>query len=205
MKSSVMNLDKEEKYPVALSLYFLCDNDRLINYDDILHDYNYALKDFIDYDQYNKIISEPDDLEVPIRESIFDYDGTTYKTNNFNLIYGLNASGKTRLMKHISHEKDIPLFLLNRKIDDREKVFYSSSQYLENFFKIIDYCDKQNIPLLLDDLCWNSFDGRNQVKIVDSLYEYSHNNDVFFTSAQDGIKELVKKRTHNPTIISIRR
>ena len=116
-------------------------------------------------------------------------------------MYGLNGSGKTRFLKHMSAKEELPLFLLNQKFDDKNILLSNSSQYLENLSKIIDYCQTQNIPLLLDDLCWYSFDGRNQIKVIDTLYDYSHNNDVFFTSAQDEIKRLVKTRSHKPNII----
>ena len=95
--------------------------------------------------------------------------------------------------------------MLNQKFDDENRLLSSSSQYLENLSKIIDYCQTQNIPLLLDDLCWYSFDGRNQINVIDALYDYSHNNDVFFTSSKIGIKQLVKIRSHNPNIIDFNR
>ena len=199
------SLPRDTKYPLTLSLYFLNDNNEFLNYGDILYDYHYALKDFLSIDEYNKIISSEQDLIVSNRDLTYGYNGKTIQTSNFNLLYGLNGSGKTRFLKDMSSKKDLPLFLLNQKFDDENKLLYNSSQYLENLSKIIDYCQTQNIPLLLDDLCWYSFDGRNQIKVIDTLYDCSHSNDVFFTSAQDGIKQLVKTRSHNPNIIDFNR
>lgn len=195
------SLPKDTKYPITLSLYFLNDNNKIMNYGDILYDYHFALKDFISVDEYNKIISSKQDLKVPNRDLTYNYNEKKIQTSNFNLLYGLNGSGKTRFLKNMSSKKDLPLFLLNQKFDDENRLLSSSSQYLENLSKIIDYCQTQNIPLLLDDLCWYSFDGRNQIKVIDALFDYSHNNDVFFTSSQNGIKQLVKTRSHNPNII----
>ena len=199
------SLPKNTKYPITLSLYFLTDNNKIANYGDILYDYNYALKEFINFDEYSRIINSKQALIVPNRDITYDYNGETIQTSNFNLLYGLNGSGKTRFLKDMSSKKDLPLFLLNQKFDDENRLLSSSYQYLENLSKIIDYCQTQNIPLLLDDLCWYSFGGRNQISVIDALYDYSHNNDVFFTSAQIGIKQLVKTRSHNPNIIDFNR
>ena len=195
------SLPKNTKYPIILSLYFLNDDNKIMNCEEILYDYDFALKDFISVDEYNKIISSEQNLIVPNRSLTYDYNGREIQTSNFNLLYGLNGSGKTRFLKDMASKKDLPLFLLNQKIDEESRLISSSSQRLENLSKIIDYCQTQNIPLLLDDLCWYSFDGRNQIKVIDTLYDYSHSNDVFFTSAQSGIKQLVKTRSHNPNII----
>lgn len=195
------SLPKDTKYPINLSLYFLNDDNKIVNCGDILYNYDFALKDFISIDEYNKIISSEQNLIVPNRNSSYNYNGETIQTNNFNLLYGLNGSGKTRFLKDIASKKDLPLFLLNQKFDEESRLLSSSTQYLENLSKIVDYCQTQNIPLLLDDLCWYSLDGRNKIKVIDTLYDYSHNNDVYFTSAQDSIKQLVKTRSHNLNII----
>ena len=194
----------EGKYPVALSLYFLYDDERLVNCGDVLHDYSYALKDFINYDEYKKLIDEDKDIVVPNRQYIYDYNGKTIKASNFNLVYGPNASGKTMFLRYISDCEKAPLFILNRKFDD-DRFLSSSSEYLDNFSHIIEYCREDDAPLLLDDLCWNCFDVRNQAKIVDKLYEFSHDNDVFFTSSQIGVQKLVRSRTHDPNIIEFNR
>lgn len=194
---------KDTKYPISFSLCFLIDNNKIVNCGDILYDYYFALEDyFISIDEYNKIISSEQNLIVPNRNLTYNYNGSTIQTSNFNLLYGLNGSGKTRFLKAMSTEKKLPLFFLNKKFDDQNRLLSNSSQYLENLSKIIDYCQTQNIPLLLDDLCWYSFDGINQIKIIDTLYDYSHSNDVFFTAAQHDIKRLVKTRSHNSNIIN---
>ena len=199
------SLPRDTQYPIILSLYFLNDSNKLVNPGRILHNYNYALKNFIDSEEFNKIMDQEDNLIVPNRNSSYIYDEKKIQTSNFNLLYGLNGSGKTLFLKYISSKNDIPLFMLNQKYDDKEKLLSSSSQYLENLSHIVNYCHTRNIPLLLDDLSWYSFDGRNQIKIIDTLYEYSHYNDVFFTSSQDNIKQLVKRRSQNPNIINFKR
>ncbi|MBQ3021480.1 MAG: hypothetical protein IJD92_04590 [Bacilli bacterium] len=195
------SLPKDTEYPMTFSLYFLNYNNKIVNCEEILYDYHFALKDFISIDEYNKILRKELNLIVVNSNSSYNYNGKTIQTNNFNLIYGLNGSGKTRFLKDMASKKNIPLFYLNKKFEEKNILLSNSFQYLENLSKIIDYCQTQNIPLLLDDLCWYSFDWRNQIKVIDTLYDYSHNNDVFFTSAQYEIKRLVKKRSHKPNII----
>lgn len=199
------SLPSNTQYPINLSLCFLYDNNKIVNSDNILHDYNYALVNFINENEYKKIVASDDDLIVTERENIYDYNGKTISTSNFNLIYGFNGSGKTRFLEHISTQEKVPIFLLNKKFDSSNIYLSNSDEYLENLHKILAYCQSKNIPLLLDDLCWNSFDGRNQITIIDTLYAHSHEHNVFFTSAQENIKQLVKKRSHNPNIIDFNR
>ena len=76
-----------------------------MNYWDILYDYHFALKDFISIDEYNKIMSSKQDLIVPNRDLTYDYNEKKIQTSNFNLLYGLNGSGKTRFLKNMSSKK----------------------------------------------------------------------------------------------------
>lgn len=195
--------NSNKTYPVNLMLYFLIDENRDYDIDEetIKNNFRYAFKDFINYEQFLQITRKPN-LYVPQRQAIYMYNGERIEINNFNLIFGPNNRGKTNLLKFIAEESDLPLFNLYLDLNS-SKILTSATERLNNLKQIMDYCYNQNSPLLLDDMGWNAFDERNKVKIINQLYDYSHDNNVIFTSAQQAIKSLVKKRSHKPNIIDL--
>ena len=190
-------------YPRNLMLYFIVDDSENyeIDKESIKNDMHYAFKDFISYSDFIKL-TENENIDVQERSSIYTYQGNDLEIRNFNLVYGLNGSGKTDLLRFISEKEYLPLFDLSSDLDTKE-ILSGASEYIKNLKRIIEYCHSENIPLLLDEIGWNAYDDRNKIKIVDQLYEYSHKNNVIFTSCQRDIKSLVKKLAHNPNIIEL--
>lgn len=195
--------NSNKTYPVNLMLYFLIDESRNYDIDEetIKNNFNYAFKDFINHEQFLQITRKLD-LYVPQRQTIYMYNGEQIEINNFNLVFGPNNRGKTNLLKFIAEESNSPLFCLYQDLNSF-KILTSATERLANLKQIMDYCYNQDSPLLLDDIWWNAFDERNKVKIINQLYDYSHDNDVVFTSAQQSIKSLVKSRSHKPNIIDL--
>lgn len=204
VEDDYFNKSLDKCYPTNLGLYFLCDDDISRYFRNVLENYVYALKKFINTEEYEKLIKEPLDLLVKERKNIYLYNHKEIEAGNFNLIIGNNGSGKTQLLRFISEQRKTPIFLLNRSVSDPNKIFSNESEYLKNLDEIINYCKSRNMPLLLDDLCWGGMGGRGPLTIIDILYDYSHENDVFFTAAQSQIKGLVKKRSHTPNIIELK-
>lgn len=194
---------RDSVYPRNLMLYFIVEDkdDYAIDKETVKNDMHYAFKDFISYSEFVKL-TENENIDVQERSSIYTYQGNEIEIRNFNLIYGLNGSGKTDLLRFISDEENLPLFDLYRDLGTKE-VLAGASEYIQNLKQIVEYCRSQSIPLLLDDIGWNAYDDRNKIKIVDQLYEYSHENNVIFTSCQRDINSLVKRLSHDPNIIEL--
>lgn len=195
--------NSNKMYPVNLMLYYLIDEKRDYEIDKktIKDNFRYAIKDFISYEQFLQITRKPN-LYVSQRQTIYIYISEQIEINNFNLIFGSNGRGKTNILKFIAKEEDLPLFCLQKDINS-QKILTSATERLNNLKQIMDYCSNQNCPLLLDDMEWNAFDERNRIKIIDQLYDYSHDRNVIFTSAQPSIKRLVNRRSHKPNIIDL--
>lgn len=195
--------NSNKMYPVNLMLYFLIDENRDYEIDEeaIKNNFAYAFKDFINHEQFLQI-TRKSNLYVTQRQTIYVYNSEQIEINNFNLIFGSNGRGKTNLLKFIAKEGNLPLFCLSRDLNSK-RILTSATERLNNLTQIMDYCRDQNSPLLLDDMWWNAFDERNKVKIINQLYDYSHDNNVIFTSAQQSVKSLVKRRSHKPNIIDL--
>ena len=185
--------------PANIRLYFLYkDNNKYINNFNILYDKDYALKFFIKERDLSNI--KEGNTNITTKKDKIVINDKKIDLDNFNLIYGLNGSGKTRMLQSISSLLNVPLFNLNifKGVYLRDSV-----DCLNNLKYIIDYCDINKIPLLMDDIFWNSFDFRNSIKIVDDLYDYSLKNKVIVTGCNDSTKSLIKAYTHNPNVINI--
>jgi len=201
-----------------MMLYFIYDENRKynFNFNRIKHDYKYAFKNFITENEIKDIFFN--DIQLKEKEVIAFFEGQKI-TNGFNLIYGRNGSGKTRLLNGLADKLNTQVFNLNSTdtivdeyvhkkllkyfdlsgvcINDSDKYFYKLS-------KILTYCSRNDLPILLDDLSWNSLDYRNQIKLVDILFDYSRAQGTVITTCKSDVKELVKKRVYKPNIIELK-
>lgn len=187
---------KSEKYNCSLFLHLL-NLPKNKNYESILNNYNYCLKEIND-----NIKLKDKDIIINNQKSEYSWNNQKFTISNFNLIYGNNATGKTRLIRSYGEYKNIPVFQLVRNFESGN-FLVTSTERLSNFKKILKYCKENRIPILLDDMFWGSFDSKNTIKIIDELYDSSINNQVVFTSEQELPKTLVLKRTHDYNIIDL--
>lgn len=163
----------------------------------ILSDKDYAVKTIND-----KVLSLDRDRTVTEHISSYTWNGQSYPIKNLNLIFGYNATGKSRLINSYAKDIGVPVFSPVRSLESLEYLYDSSSR-IQNLDKIVAYCNKKNMPILLDDIFWGSFDARNIVYIIDRLCDSSFSNQVMFTSCMGNIKGLVLKRSYNPNIIDL--
>lgn len=193
------NNSRNTNTPDNIRLYFLCkDNNEYINRNDITNDKTYALKYFIKESDLSQI--KEGNINILPSKEIINVDGHEIELSNFNLIYGLNDSGKTKMIKSISNIMNVPLFDINFF----NKIYLTDSKNrLNNLKNIINYCELNRLPLLIDNIFWDSFSFRNKIKIVDDLYDYSLKEKVVVTGFNDSTKSLIKSYTHNPNIINV--
>lgn len=207
-------------------------NDRLLylyndKIKDIVSEYEYFIsknlklykKEFIDEDRFSQI----EDKNVIVNNSNnIMINNVKVNMNGFNLIWGLNGSGKTVLLRQISEFLDVPIFNYYSKDIiklDNSEIFMNYYKKLTGKDEITKYtgiddvyygiCNgltygtlNENI-VLFDDLGWGLIDDYNRVKIIDILNEYSYNNGIVMTSCKNDIKRLVKKKVFNPNIIDL--
>ena len=187
---------KNMNYHCSLVLHLL-NFPKNVNRFSILDNLDYALKtidDSIIISDTNRIFINQNDEHI--------WNSQKYTFKNFNLIYGYNATGKTRLIQSFAQYKNIPFFQLVKNLESGE-FLSSSTDRLLNFRKILMHCKENNIPILLDDMFWGSFDPRNTIYVIDALYENAFDNQVVFTSEQELPKRLVLSRTHDSNIIDL--
>lgn len=194
---------------------------------DIVSKYEYSIsrnfqlykKEFIDEEKFNElndkniIISGANNIKV---------GNVMVNTEGFNLIWGLNGSGKTVLLRQISEFFDVPIFNYYSKDIiklDNSEIFMNYYKKLTGKDEITKYAGIDDVYygicsgltygtstdniVLFDDLGWGLIDDFNKVKIIDMLNEYSYNNGIVMTSCKNDIKKLVKKRVFNPNIIDL--
>lgn len=222
-------LDEEHfDYRKNMMVLFVYSEDRKYNIDkySTMSNMKFALKKFVTESELQDIISKSSSVTNPttIYTSI---NGNEIK-QNFNLISGLNGSGKTVLLNEISNHFNTPVFNmddyylnLTKSIKDLAQVKkylkrlnelsrYGENSNIMNYFyrlsQILAFSKEQNNIVLLDNLCWGVLDDRNKINVLDTLFDYSCDNDssVIATSCQDDIKSLIKHRTYNANIIEVK-
>lgn len=213
-------------YSYNMELIFLYDNNRKYNIDKqkVLQNMDYALKHFMTEKQLNEHLNKDySNLNIK-KETLVNLKGDLLKLKRFNYINGANGSGKTILLNDISKSINVPLFSMNNeKIsiensnlnqEDIKKYFqtltnltefnlYSDYQkYMYKISQIMAFSKEKNNMILLDDLKWNSLDSRNQLNLIDVLFDYStQNTSVVITGYNKS--SLIKKRVYNPNIIEL--
>lgn len=187
----------------------------------VLHDFNYFLKDFINEEEFKNLGNS---YIILINNKNIVIDDKNINLSGFNLIYGSNGSGKTMLLKSISNKIKSPIFNLDnyreriREIECSEIfIFYyklltgrdsieinSNSDRIFYWLSIgLAYGKLENNVVLLDDMCWGGLDSRNKISIIDNLNNYSYFNGIVTTACQEDIKCLVKRRVYNPSVIDL--
>lgn len=125
--------------------------------------------------------------------------------NSFGIYFGKPTNGFV-LDKYIKMSE---LTTCDMKFYDNgsfyDKYFYKPS--LERYFyklnKVMSCCSSYDVPLLLDELGFYYLDDRNQIKLIDALFEYSNNHDVVIADCKNQIKKLVKNRVYKSNIIEL--
>lgn len=213
-----------------MMVLFLYSKDRKydINMQKIMYDMEFALKKFITEEELYDIISKSS-IKCDCSNRIYVTDNNISFSQGFNLLYGLNSSGKTTLINEFSDNFNTQVFNmvnnnlnLTSEIEDislvkkyliklnelnRYKQNTNIMNYLNRLSQILAFCEERNSMVLLDDLCWGMLDDRNKINIIDTLFDYlcSNNSPVVVTSCQSDIKGLVKSRVYKPNIIEVER
>lgn len=213
-------------YSYNMELIFLYDNNRKYNIDKqkVLQNMGYALKHFMTEKQLNEHLNKDySNLNIK-KETLVNLKGDLLKLKRFNYINGANGSGKTTLLNDISKSINVPLFSMNNeKIsiensnlnqEDIKKYFQALTnltefnlysdylKYMYNLSQILAFSKEKNNMILLDDLKWNALDSRNQLNLIDVLFDYStQNTSVVITGYNKS--SLIKKRVYNPNIIEL--
>lgn len=192
----------------------------------ILNNYDFALKKFITEEELNNVLKYDNDMKLSHQTKIDVNCNNKHISiiDGFNLIYGPNNSGKTSYLKAFSTLLECPIFNMNDKnltlnIDNTnqylqellntfnlniEKEFPSNiEQYFYRLSQIIAYCKINNIPLLLDDLGWNSLDTKNKLELINTLFEFSKENTTIVTACQNDVKKMIKRHIYKPNINNI--
>ena len=184
------------------------DNFDIKNNIDLEDDFNYIQKRFIKNNNNLKfsdksIIVSNDFLNMNFNE---EESNQNLLIKRFNLIIGLNDTGKTMYLKLIgklfeSNLYDITcnLYSNNKKISSSEKILYEIDKML--FSEINNY---DNFLLLIDNIPWHLLDNKNKINVIDKLFEFSMNEKpIYITSVDNDIKTLAKKRIYNPNFIDL--
>lgn len=201
-----------------LYIYFLCDDkNKLENLAyNATRDIRYAFKQIINKEELSIILDDNKDYRLDNTQESLSINNKNIIIDNFNLIYGPNGSGKTVLLNELGESYGIvPANMM--LIPERKKITLRDSLYLHSFItedkdiynyylylmSLIRYAKTNNTPILIDDMCWNSLDDINQIKIATILNEASFENRVFVTAAREQVKKLIKATVYHPNIIEL--
>lgn len=213
---------------INIILYILHDKKQTpeLNFEQILNDYNFALKKFITEEELDDIIKYNRNINLPNQTKIeVNYNNKHISIiDGFNLLYGPNDSGKTAHLKVFATLLECPIFnmkdknltlnidknnyyfqeLINRfNLDIKKEYLSNIEQYFYKLSQIITYCKVNNMPLLLDDLSWNSIDAKRKLELINALFEFSKENTTIVTACQDDVKKMIKRHIYKPNINSL--
>lgn len=198
-----------------------------IDINKVLYDMKYALKKFITEDELNELLSK-NTIKLNPKTKIYYSQLGFSLYNRFNLVHGLNGSGKTVLLNDFSNHFDVPIFdMSNLNLNLLEKVKDSSlidnyfqrltkdryeqrinmKDYLYRLSQVMAFSKENNNMILCDNLCWGQLDNVTQINVLDALFDYLCDNSstIVVTSCQDEVKRLVKNRIYEPNIIEVSR
>ena len=199
-------------------IYFIYDENVKSSLDlkKVTNNFEYAIKKFVTEKELETTCFN-DDINLGSNDIIASCNGISI-TNRFNLINGKNGSGKTVLLNDIANKLNAQVFNLSSDSIECDFVYKKLLKYfkinedyltgsqknLYNLCKVLTFCARNEQPILLDDLQWNSLDSYNQIKLIDLLSDFSITNDVVVTSCKEDVKTLVKRRTYEPNIIDLK-
>lgn len=218
--------NKTFTYSSNLYLIFLYDRSRKynINKHSVSYDMNFALKKFMNEEELNELLNK-DYFRLDLdKEKLVQLKDRVLKLKSFNYINGNNGTGKTMLLRDISNSIKVPMFSMNdidldldNYIFDKEYVRkylyqligsyeidkYSNYQkYLYRLAQILEFSREHNNMLLLDDLRWNSLDSRNTLNVIDTLFDYSLNNEGIVITGCNQSKNI-RRRVYKSNIIEL--
>lgn len=213
-------------YSFNLKLIFLYDENRKynINKHNILYDMNYGLKDFMTKSELQMLLNKEYLSEKIDKEILIELKNRILKLESFNYIHGKNGVGKTRLLNDISSSINIPIFSMNDinlnledYISDKDNIqnymyqlarihkkdeYNDFQKYIYRLAQILQFSKEKNNIILLDDLRWRSLSDRIRINIIDTLFEYSCDNEpVVITGCNQ--KDIIKRKIYKANIIDL--
>ena len=213
-------------YSYYMDLVFLYDKNRKYNIEKykILYDIDFAMKHFMTEDELIVFLNRKYPTKNLNKEILVELKDKVIKLNHFNYINGNNGSGKTVLLKSISNEIKVPMFSMDN-IDLNLENYIASKEYIKKYLKqltgsseinqysdyekyvyrmaqILEFSREHNNMVLLDDLRWDALDSRNRLNLIDTLFDYSLNNEgVVITGCNQSGN--VKRRVYKSNIIKL--
>lgn len=213
-------------YSYYMDLVFLYNPNRKykIKKFDILYDPDFALKHFMTEDELQAFLKRNYPTKNLNKETLVELKDKVIKLNHFNYIHGNNGSGKTILLKEISEQIKVPMFSmdnvglnLENYISDKDnfrkylkqltgqyEIFgYSDyGKYINRLAQILEFSREHNNMVLLDDLRWGALDSKNKLNVIDTLFDYSLNNEgIVITGCNQ--RANIKRRVYKSNIIEL--
>ena len=218
-------------YSLNLNLIFLYDENRkyninkyIINKHNILHNMNYAIKDFMTKSELQMLLNKEYLSEKINKEMLIELKNKVLKLRSFNYIHGNNGAGKTRLLNDISSSINVPIFSMNDislnledYISDKDNIqnymyqlaritqkeeYNDFQKYIYRLAQILQFSKEKNNVVLLDDLRWRSLSDRIRINIIETLFDYSCDNEsVVITGCNQ--KDFIKRKIYKANIIDL--
>lgn len=218
----------EFNYGYNMDLILLYDKDRKynINRTPILYNMEYAFKKFMTIDELKNYLNKDYSNVNFNKEKLIELKNGILKLNHYNYINGNNGSGKTILLNEIAKSLNVPAFSMNdisldltdniKNKDNIRKYLYQLTgsydvkqysdyeKYIHRLAQVLEFSNEQNNMLLLDDLSWGSLDQRNKINLIDTLFDYSVNNEGIVITGCTEINNI-KRRVYKSNIINIKK
>ena len=220
-----MRGELEEKnlftYSYYMDLVFLYDPNRkyyINKYYITRFDMQFALKHFMTEDELKLFLNRCYPTKNLNKEILVELKDKVVKLNHFNYIHGSNGSGKSVLLKEISGNLKVPTFSMDNTDLNLENYIINKDyvkkylrqltglydvsnysdyeKYVHRMAQILEFSREHNNIVLLDDLRWDALDSRNKIDLIDTLFDYSLNNErVVITGCNQraNIKRMVYK------------
>lgn len=213
-------------YSYYMDLVFLYDPNRKYNINKykIMYNVDFAMKHFMTEAELKIFLKRNYPTKNLDRETLIELKDKIVKLNHFNYIHGNNGSGKTMLLKEISDTLKVPMFSMDnidlnlenyiinkdyvkkylRQLTGLYEVnnYSNYEKYVHRMAQILEFSREHNNMVLLDDLRWDSLDSRNRLNLIDTLFDYSLNNEgVVITGCNQ--KENIKRRVYKANIINL--
>jgi len=213
-------------YSCYMDLVFLYNPNRKykIKKFDILYDPDFSLKHFMTEDELQVFLKRNYPTKNLNKKTLVKLKDKVIKLNHFNYIHGNNGSGKTMLLKEISEQIKVPVFSMDniglnlenyisdknhvkkylKKLTGQYEIFSYSDygKYINRLAQILEFSREHNNMVLLDDLRWGALDSRNKLNVIDTLFDYSLNNEgIVITGCNQ--RANIKRRVYKSNIIEL--